>query len=125
MTVDAYTCGIDNIMELGYSQNIIAQPTRLSFREMLEVDPTEISTIRNALKSYISDIKSIDFPVAIDAWQEEIINGVQMDIHRAQFTEYLLTAMLNHVKTMIWMLEFYRWRMNKQGNLDGHNAHID
>ena len=94
--LDAYTCGIDNIMELGYSQNIIAQPTRLSFREMLEVDSTEISTIRDALTSYISDIKNIDFPVAIDAWQEEIINGVQMDIHRAQFMEYLLTAMLNH-----------------------------
>ena len=27
--LDAYTCGIDNIMELGYSQDIIAQPTRL------------------------------------------------------------------------------------------------
>ena len=94
--LDAYTCGIDNIMELGYSQDIIAQPTRLSFRDMLEVDPEEISVVRDALTSYISDINSIDFPDPIDAWQEEILNGVQMDIHRAQFMEYLLTAMLNH-----------------------------
>ena len=36
--LDAYTCGIDNIMELGYSQNIVA-PSRLSFRDMLDVDP--------------------------------------------------------------------------------------
>ena len=59
--LDAYTCGIDNIMELGYSQNIIAQPTRLSFRDMLDVDLAEISTVRDALTSYIGDIKTIDF----------------------------------------------------------------
>ena len=94
--LDAYTCGIDNIMELGYSQDIVAQPTRLSFREMLEVDTTEISAIRDALASYIIDVRNIDFPDAVDAWQDEIVNGVQMDIYRAQFMEYLLTAMLNH-----------------------------
>lgn len=94
--LDAYTCGIDNIMELGYSQDIIAQPTRLSFREMLSVDPAEIMAVRDALTSYIVDSKSIDFPEPFDAWQEEIVNGVQMDIHRAQFMEYLLTAMLQH-----------------------------
>ena len=94
--LDAYTCGIDNIMELGYSQDIIAQPTRLSFRDMLSVDPAEITTVRDALTSYITDIKAIDFPESVDVWQEEIVNGVQMDIHRAQFMEYLLTAMLYH-----------------------------
>lgn len=94
--LDAYTCGIDNIMELGYSQDIIAQPTRLSFRDMLDVDPAEISAIRDALTSYITDIKAIDFPEAVDAWQAEIVNGVQMDIYRAQFMEYLLTAILRH-----------------------------
>lgn len=94
--LDAYTCGIDNIMELGYSQDIIAQPTRFSFREMLSVEPAEIMIIRNALTSYIIDMKSIDFPEPVDAWQEEIVNGVQMDIHRAQFMEHLLTAMLQH-----------------------------
>ena len=83
--LDAYTCGIDNIMELGYSQDIIAQPTRFSFRDMLEVDPAAISAVRDTLTSYISDITAIPFPDPIDAWQEEILNGVQMDIHRAQF----------------------------------------
>ena len=63
---------------------------------MLSVDPTEIITVRDALTSYIIDIKAIDFPESVDVWQEEIVNGVQMDIHRAQFMEYLLTAMLHH-----------------------------
>lgn len=94
--LDAYTCGIDNIMELGYSQGIIAQPTRLSFREMLDVDVEDIVVKRDALQSYILDIKNIDFPEAIDAWQTEILNGVQMDIHRAQFMEHLLSAMIEH-----------------------------
>ena len=31
--LDAYTCGVDNIMELGYSQDIVSQPVRLSFRK--------------------------------------------------------------------------------------------
>ena len=63
---------------------------------MLEVDPAAISAVRDSLTSYISDITAIPFPDPIDAWQEEILNGVQMDIHRAQFMEYLLTAMLQH-----------------------------
>ena len=92
--LDAYTCGIDNIMELGYSQGIIAQPTRLSFRDMLAADVADIAVKRDALQSYIDDITTINFPAAIDSWQEEILNGVQMDVHRAQFMEHLLSAMI-------------------------------
>ena len=93
--LDAYTCGIDNIMELGYSVKIIAQPTRFSFRYVGCRSCTN-SAVRDALTSYITDIKVIDFPESVDVWQEEIVNGVQMDVHRAQFMEYLLTAMLYH-----------------------------
>ena len=94
--LDAYTCGVDNIMELGYSQGIVSQPTRLSFREMLEVDVDDIVALQRSFQDYLSGIEQIEFPDPIDIWQEEIANGLQMDVYRAQFMEQLLSAILVH-----------------------------
>ncbi len=94
--LDAYTCGVDNIMELGYSQDIISQPKRLSFRQMLEADLNAIETVQSSFTEYLQGVDQIAFPEAIDAWQEEIANGIQIDIYRAQFMDTLLRAILAH-----------------------------
>lgn len=94
--LDAYTCGVDNIMELGYSQGIVSQPTRLSFREMLSEDLTTVSSISADLGDYLSALDEIDFPEPLDLWQEEIVDGVLIDQHRAAFMKALIDGVIAH-----------------------------
>ena len=92
--LDAYTCGVDNIMELGYSQDIVSQPVRLSFREMVEVEVSELESLSIRFDSYIQALQEIDIPDPVDAWQTEIVDGILINQHRATFMKSLIDAML-------------------------------
>ena len=92
--LDAYSSGVDIIMEVGYSQEIVSQPKRYSFQELMTVELAEIQVLVDAFETYLTELQAIPFPTSIDAWQEEILDGVQIDIQRAKFMQLLLRAIL-------------------------------
>ena len=94
--LDAYTCGVDNIMEFGYTQDILSQPKRLSFAEMLETDETELISIQSKLDDYGSEMLKIkdNFGSQENPWLQEIENGLKIDIHRASYMSQLIQTIL-------------------------------
>ncbi len=95
--LDAYTCGVDNIMELGYTQDILSQPRRLSFGEMLETDSSTLDTTRSDLELYSLQLIEIkdNFGSQKDPWLQEIENGLKIDIYRARYMSLLIQAVLD------------------------------
>ena len=94
--LDAYTCGVDNIMELGYSQGIVSQPVRMTFRQMLEVDMAQLQDLSARFGGYLDSMQAIPFPEVLDAWQEEVLDGVLINRHRADFMKSLIDAIIVH-----------------------------
>ena len=94
--LDAYTCGVDNIMVLGYTQDIVSQPKRLSFEQMMEVDNSELDAIRSKLDAYSGQLLDIteNFGEQTDPWLQEIEHGLWIDFHRANYMSQLIYAIL-------------------------------
>lgn len=96
--LDAYYACVDNIMELGYTQGIISQPKRPSFEEMLTMDA---DTLENKVvvpfSEYSTQLQSYSFD-ALDAWQEEIQDGLSMDLYRAQFMQSLVQSVVAKIR---------------------------
>ena len=96
--LDAYYACVDNIMELGYTQGIISQPKRPSFEEMLTMDA---DTLENKVvvpfSEYSTQLQSYSFD-ALDVWQEEIQDGLSMDLYRAQFMQSLVQSVVAKIR---------------------------
>jgi len=95
-----YYCGVDNIMEVGYTQGFISQPVRPTFKQMLELTAEELQAqIIDKLTGFITDIESVQssLPSSEDVWQQEIHDGVEIDLLRAQFMKTLVEAVKSKV----------------------------
>lgn len=97
--LSAYLAGIDVVMELGYTRDIISQPRRPAFSEVTRYDAAELDAFAGTLEDLDGMAMAFDALAARaealdtgDRWVAEIADGLRVTALRAAFAHRVYAA---------------------------------
>jgi len=93
-----WLAGRDVVIDTGDQLGILSQPDRPSYEELLAMDVGSRGVVREevvgGLGRYAAAVQALS-PPRTDAWAEEVADGIDIDLLRAQFAAALVAATLD------------------------------
>lgn len=106
--LDPYIAGRDALLDLARGMDIISQPDRPSFEEIVAMDEPTLSAfeadiveplaaLAGATETILAEVEPV---VEDDRWLGEVRDGIAVDLHRARFAHAIWSAIVAHARGM-------------------------